>query len=87
MRKMKYVVIMQDNSVGYGEYVHLIGIFDTRVLAEIAITKCKECIEEHHRTLVNFMIVEIEVNKINCPYYDEIWGLYRSDCNIGGYSE
>ena len=84
---MKYVVIMQDFSVGYGEYVHLIGIFDTRVLAEIAITKCKEHIKKDDLDLVDFMIVETEINKINCPWFDEIWRQYRTDCCLGGYEE
>ena len=83
---MKYVVIMQDVSVGYGEYVHLIGIFDTHLLAEIAITKCKEYIKNDDLELVDFVIIETEINKINCPYFDERFG-YRTDCFIGGYSE
>lgn len=83
---MNYVVIMQDDSVGYGEYVHLIGIFDTRSLAEIAVTKCKEHINKNDLQFVDFFIKEIEINKINYPYFDEVWG-YRSDGYLGGYSE
>ena len=82
---MKYVVIMKDDSVGYGEYVHLIGIFDTRSLADIAITKCKEHIKKDDLGLVDFIIIETETNKVNCPHLGK-WG-YQSDCLIGGYIE
>lgn len=86
---MNYVVIMQDDSLGYGEYVHLIGIFDTRSLAEIAITKCKEHIKKDHLDLdlVDFVIIETETNKINCPSFDERFECYRTGCRLGGYSE
>ena len=86
---MNYVVIMHDDSLGYGEFVHLIGIFDTRSLAEIAITKCKEHIKKDHLDLdlVDFAIIETETNKINCPSFDERFEYYRTDCCLGGYSE
>lgn len=84
---MNYVVIMKDYSMGYGEHVHLIGIFDTRLLAEIAINKCKEHIKNDDIDFVEFVIMEVETNKINCPSFNERFEYYRTDCCLGGYSE
>ncbi len=87
---MKYIVWFDDYSMGYGCYIHLIGIFDTMELAEEAIKKVKAKIEPEIEKNANAKFFEInlvgvDVNEISYPEFND-WR-YDSKYILGGYEE
>lgn len=87
---MKYIVWFNDISMGYGCYVHLIGIFNTKELAEEAIKKVEEHIKPYIQKYEDAKFYEInlvcvEVNEINYPEYNR-WE-YESKHILGGFAE
>lgn len=87
---MKYIVWFNDESYGYGCYVHLIGIFDTMELANEAIKKVNAKIESdiQKNTDARFFeigLVGVDVNEISYPKFND-WK-YESKYILGGYAE
>ena len=88
---MKHIVWFEDYSMGYGCYIHLIGIFDTRELAEEAIKKVEASIEPYIQKYANAKYFEmhlagVDVNEIGYPIYEEHLR-YTSNHLLGGYEE
>lgn len=88
---MKYIVWFGDYSMGYGFYIHLIGIFDTKELAEDAIKKVEANIEPYIQKYANAKYFEmhlagVNVNEIGYPIYEKHLG-YKSNRLLGGYEE
>lgn len=88
---MKYIVWFNDGSMGYGCYVHLIGIFDTMQLAQDAIKKVEEHIKPYilkdaNAKFYKIDLMSVEVNDINYPGFEENW-MYASKYLLGGFME
>ena len=76
-----YMVYFLDMTMGYGCYVHLVGIFDTEEEAN----EIKECVtvifneQNHDENVVELHVDEIKLNDPRFPFYST-----DAECYIGG---